>query len=255
MKVLKMHTDGLGTRTLHYSPGLARVVDRLPDGYHYAGDFYDAVKAVCCMENGVSLTDSDEEHHIYLQESRGAGSLREAEALGDYLCAGGWYAFGVTRTALRFSRADLMKPYQTGDEIPVEIIVTEIPEDVRRQIADPKFTRDNFRDVVGRINRKVAERTIKYARGEVIAEVDRLGIWTEIMPGTAHEEPYALHAWLREGLSISKDPISGEYDVVVGRRHRTHRMYPNKKCLSIDATSRRTHSELWVGFRPVIRSV
>ena len=98
------------------------------------------------------------------------------------------------------------------------MIVTDIGPYIS-QIADAKFGHDNFKDIIGGMNRTVGKRTLPYARGQVIEEMDPvLGIWRKIKMTDVHETPYALHAWLRENLDVPQDPISGEYDVAVGRR-------------------------------------
>ena len=253
-----------GTYPLNYSARLVRTIDYVPEGYATAepgkADFYDALKAASVMTDDegrpIIFPDANEEQCVYIIGSRDAKNLRNAEALRDYFGNNDkkWYAFGETRTALRFREADIQrrKPYNIGDEIPADVIVTDIPEDIRRQIADPKFTRGDFKGVINSMNRKVAERQIQYARGQVIDEMDSLGLWTKIRQTTEHTEPYALHAWLRDNLDVPRDPISGEYEVAVVRGSYWHH---GERCLDVDANHRRWDADSGDGFRPVVRGL
>lgn len=54
-------------------------------------------------------------------------------------------------TGLRFREADLRKPYQVNDKITAQVIETDITPFLS-QIADPKFTRDNWKDIIDQVN-------------------------------------------------------------------------------------------------------
>ena len=226
----------VGTRDLDYSPRLARTINHLPEGYATAeqgrADFYDTLKAAAVMtmearargeilvSQFLTPSDSNEAHHIYAQKSSGAKRLRDVEEFMNHFADNNesWYAWEETLTGLRFREADLRRPmpYNVGEKITAEKIETEITLDILMQIADPKFTRDNFRDIIGRINKVTGTVDVPYARGHVIREM-RNGIFTEVEPTTEHGESYVLHGWLRENLDVPKDPISGHYEVAVGR--------------------------------------
>ncbi|MBI4167851.1 MAG: hypothetical protein HY515_02740 [Candidatus Aenigmarchaeota archaeon] len=257
------------TYPLKYSSRLVRTINHLPQGYATAeqgkADFYDALKVAAVMtmdaqtkgEISVSQlltpSDSNEAHHIYVQKSGGAKKLRDVEALRDYFANNdeSWYAWEETLTGLRFRESDLRRPmpYNVGDKITAERIETEIPLDILMQIADPKFARDNFRDIIGIINKVDGTVDVPYARGHVIREM-RSGIFTEVGPTTEHGESYALHGWLPENLYVPKDPISGHYDLAVGRgsawRH-------GDGCLGVGALCGRSGAASSDGFRPVVR--
>ncbi len=225
-------------------------------------DFYDTVMAAVRMTDSemlasgkyLSLPMAGEEEAIYRKVSPGAKKLRNVEELRDYFANNdeAWHAWGWNSTGLRFREADLRSPYTVGDKITAEVIVTEIPEDVLRQIADPKFTRANWKDIIDKVNRVRGELAVPYARGHVIREMHpTLGIFTEVEPTTEHKAPYALHAWLRENLDVPQDPISGHYDLAVGRRVVWHRV--GGRCLSVGADFRRWFADSDGGFRPVVR--
>src|SRR3989338_2691380 len=204
------------TYSLQYSPRLVRT----------RADFYDTfIMAVRMTDPEMMATgkylsppSAGEEEAIYRKVTPDAKKLRNVEELRDYFANNddGWYAWGWTSTGLRFREANLRKPYNVGDKVTALVIETEIPEDIRRQIADPQFTRDNWKDIIDKVNHVKGEVTVPYARGNVIREMHpTLGIFTEVEPTTEHKAPYALHGWLSENLDISQDLISGHYDVAV----------------------------------------
>lgn len=244
-----------GTYPLRHSARLIRTINHLPEGYATAEqgrtDFYDALKVAAVK--GVDLPLAGEEESIYRQASRAAKRLRDTEELRDYFGNNdeGVYIWGHTRTGLRFRKADLRRTYVVGDKVTAEVIVTEIPEDIRRQIADSQFKRDNWKDVIGKINQVKGEMAVPYARGHVISAMDPTwGIFTEVEPTTEHRASYALHGWLRESLEIPQDPISGHYEVAVGR---SGHWRLGGGCLDVVAVSRRWRATSGAGFRPVAR--
>ena len=230
-----------GTYPLQYSPRLVRT----------SADFYDTLKATA--EMAVSLPTAGEEQAIYVQRSAGAKKLRDVEELMDYFGNNdeGVYIWGHNLTGLRFREADLRKPYNVGDKITALVIETDITPYLS-QIADPKFTRDNWKDIIGNVNKVKGELAVPYARGHVIREMHpTLGIFTGVEQTTEHKAPYALHGWLRENLDIPQDPISGQYEVAVGRRSAW--LLVEGGCLDVDAACRRGDASSDDGFRPVVR--
>ncbi len=251
----------IATCPLKYSSRLVRTINHLPEGYETAGpgmaDFYDTLKvaAVIAVADGKPITPSTagEEHQIYVQSIVGAEKLRDVEELRDYFANNdeGWYAWAHTLTGLRFHEADLRKPYNIGDKVTAEVIITDIAPYIS-QIADPKFTRENWKDIIEKINKVVAKLPVPYSRGHVIKEMhSTLDIFTEVEQTTEHKTPYALHGWLRENLDIPKDPISGHYEVAVGRGRRWHHV--GVRCPDVGADDRRWDANSYVGFRPVVR--
>src|SRR3989338_7692559 len=203
-------------------------------------------------EMAVSLPTSGEEHAIYSQKSAGAKRLRDVEELRDYFVNNdkSWYAWNWNTTGLRFREADLRKPYNVGDKITALVIETDITPYLS-QIADPQFTRNNWKDIIDKVNQVKDKLAVPYARGHVIREMHPIfGIFTEVEPTTEHETPYALHGWLRENLDVPQDPISGHYEVAVVRggywRH-------DERCLSVVAHCGRWDTDSDDGFRPVVR--
>ncbi len=229
------------TYSLKYSPRLFRT----------GADFYDTLKMAA--EMSVSLSTAGEEQAIYVQRSAGAKKLRDVEEFRDYFANNdeGAYIWGHNSTGLRFREADLRKPYNAGDKITALMIETDITLYVS-QIADPQFARENWKDIIDKVNHVKGEAAVPYARGHVIREMHpTLGIFTEVEPTTEHKAPYGLHAWLRENLDVPQDPISGHYDVAVGRR--CHWRHDGDGCLDVDADCRRWDANSLDGFRPVVR--
>jgi len=229
-----------GTYSLQYSPRLVRT----------RADFYDTLKMAA--EIAVSLPTAGEEQTIYAQRSAGAKKLRDLEEFRDYFGNNeeGWHAWIWTLTGLRFREADLRKPYNVGDKITALVIETDVTPYLS-QIANPKFTRENWKDIIDKVNHVKGELDVPYARGHVIREMHpTLGIFTEIEQTTRHRAPYALHGWLRENLDMPKDSISGHYDLAVERRCRW-RLDGDEGCLSVDAGYVRWGAGSGGGFRPV----
>ena len=259
----------LTIRTIRYSPRLVRTIHYLPEGYATVKsgkvDFYDTLKATALItmkarasgeiRDGQFLTpsDSNEAHHIYVKKSPGKERLRDVDEFRDHFDNNDedWYAWEETLTGLRFRKTDLRKPYRVGDKITAERIETEIPLDILVQIADPKFMHDNFRDIIGKINKVAGTVDVPYARGHVIREM-RDGIFTEVELTTEHGAPYALHGWLRGNLNIPQDTISGQYDVAVGRGCGWLRG-EDEGCLGVGADFGRSDADSDGGFRPVVR--
>ncbi len=250
-----------GPYSLLYSPRLVRTINHLPEGYATAepgrADFYDALKVAAVMSAAegkiITPSDSNEAHQIYVQKSPGAEKLQDVPEFRDHFGNNdeGWHAWEETLTGLRFRKADLLRPYKIGDKVTTEVIVTDITPYLS-QIADPKFTRDDFRAIIGGMNRIVATTDVPYAREEVVEEMDPvLGIWNRIKMTAEHDTPYALHAWLRRIMDIPKDPISGHYDVAVGRR--SYWFHDEDRCLDVDASYGRWDADSGVSFRPVVR--
>jgi len=240
-----------GTYSLQYSPRLVRT----------RADFYDTVMLAVRMSDPklmatgkyLSPPSAGEEESVYRKVTPSAEKLRDVEELRDYFANNdeGWHAWGHTLTGLRFREADLRKPYNVGDKITVLAIETDITPFLR-QIADPKFTRENWKDIIGKVNNVKGELAVPYARGHVIRELHpTLGIFTEVEPTTEHKAPYALHGWLRENLVVPKDPISGQYDVAVGRWSGWCR--GEDGCLGVVAYYGRWLAASPDGFRPVVR--
>jgi hypothetical protein len=251
---------------LDYSSRLVRTSDYFQENrdkpYFSDGhdpDFYDTLKVAAEMAvaagKNITLSDAGEEQQIYVQKSPGAKKLRDVEEFMDYFANnnGNWYAWEHSLTALRFRENDLNRDYRIGEKIKSEIILTKIPEDILRQIADEKFTHDNFKDIINKINKMVDSVDVPYSRGHVIKEMhSTLGIFTEVEKTTEHEAPHALHAWMRNNLQIPKDLISGHYDVAVGRGCSWH-LGVGEGCLNVDAGYGRSVAGSDVGFRPVVR--
>ncbi|MBI3190722.1 hypothetical protein HYZ41_03390 [archaeon] len=190
-------------------------------------DFYDTVMLAVRMTDPdlisagkyLSPPSAGEEEAVYRKASPGAKKLRDVEEFRDHFANNdeGVYIWGHSSTGLRFREADLRKPYNVGDKITAQVIETDITPYLR-DIADPKFTRDSWKDIIDKVNQVKGELAIPYCRGHVIREMHPIfGIFTEVEPTTEHKAPYALHAWLRENLDVSQDPISGHYDVAVVR--------------------------------------
>ena len=247
---------------LSYSPGLVRTIDILPKGYATAepgrADFYDMLKAaaVLSVAEGKTITpaNANEEQLIYVKKSAGAKELQDIEELKDYFGKNDekWHAWEQTLTGLRFRKQDLEKQYNIGDKITAQIIETYITPYIS-QIADPKFKRKNFRDIIEKINKVKDAVPVPYCRGQVISEMyPSLGIFKEVEKTSEHKAPYALHGWLRENLDIPKDPISGYHDIAVGRWS-DWRRGEDERCLSVDACYERSDSYSDDGFRPVVR--
>ena len=245
-----------GTYSLQYSPRLVRTINHLPDDYTTAesnrADFYDALKVAAVM--AVSLPTAGEEQAIYVQRSAGAKKLRDVEEFRDHFANNDErvYIWGHSLTGLRFRETDVRKPYNVGDKITAQVIETDISSYLS-QIADPKFTRENWKDIIDNVNHVKGEVAVPYARGHVIREMHpTLGIFTEVESTTEHKAPYALHGWLRENLDIPQDPISGHYEVAVVRRS-DWRHDEDGRCLGVDANYGRFDANSDVGFRPVVR--
>ncbi len=244
----------LGTYSLAYSPRLVRSIDHLPEGYATAesgrSDFYDALKVAVVM--GVSLPTAIEDQAIYVQRSAGVRKLRDVEEFRDHFANNdeGVYIWGHSLTGLRFREADLRRPYNVGDKITTQVVETDITPYLN-QIADPKFTRENWKDIIDKVNHVKGELAVPYARGHVIREMHpTFGIFTEVEPTTEHKASYALHGWLRENLDIPQDPISGHYEVAVERGCYGHH---DERCLGVGAYSGRWDAYSGDGFRPVVR--
>src|SRR3989338_8034345 len=236
------------TYSLQYSPRLVRT----------RADFYDTFIMAVRMTDPemmaagkyLSPPSAGEEEAIYRKASPGTRKLRDLEELRDYFANNdeNWYAWNWNTTGLRFREADLRKPYNVGDKITALVIETGIMSYLR-DIADPKFTRYNWKDIIDKVNHAKGELAVPYSRGHVIREMHPIfGIFTEVEQTTEHETPYALHGWLRENLDVPQDPISGHYDVAVERRSSWHH---GERCLSVDAGCRRWNSDSDGGFRPV----
>jgi hypothetical protein len=246
----------LGTYSISYSPRLVRSIDHLPEGYASAeydkSDFYDALKVAAVM--GVSLPTAGEEHAIYAQRGAGAKKLRDVEEFRDHFTNNDEkvYIWGHSLTGLRFREKDLRKPYNVGDKVTVQVIETDITPFLP-QIANPEFTRNNWKDIIGQVNHVKDELIIPYCRGQVIREMHPVhGIFTEVEPSIEHNAPSALHGWLRENLDLPQDPISGYYDVAVERRSCWHHDV-GERCLNVYADYRRLNASSNAGFRPVVR--
>jgi hypothetical protein len=236
-----------GTYPLLYSPRLVRT----------GADFYGTLKASAEMAvtagNCLSLPTDMEEHQVYVQKSPGLKKLWDADEFKDYFAKdnGGWHAWALSLTGLRFREKDLGKPYNLGDKVTAEVIITDIIPYIS-QIADKKFIRENWKDIIEEVNKVKGDITMPYSRGHVVRAVHPVfGIFTEIEPTTEHNAPYALHAWLRNNLDIQKDPISCYYDVAVGRWSDWHR--GEDWCLDVDACYERSVADPDSGFRPVVR--
>lgn len=234
--------------SFQYSSKLARSIDYLPEGYATEkpgeSDFYDALKVAAVM--GANLPTAQEEQVLYAKRTAGAKKLQNVEEFRDHFANNIW---GHSSTCLRFRKADLGKQYNAGYKVTVSVIETDITPCVS-QIADPKFTRNDWKDIIDKVNRVKSELAVPYARGHVIKEMHPdLGIFTEIELKTNHKPPYALHGWLRENLDIPLDPISGHYDVALERRNKKH----GDKCLSVVACFVRWDGHSANGFRPVVR--
>jgi len=206
------------------------------------------------VANGKIITppDANEEHHIYVQKSHGAKKLRNVDELKDYFAVdnGNWYAWAHTLTGLRFREADLGRPYNVGDKITAEVIETDITPFLS-EIADPKFTRESWKDIIDKVNHVKGEIAVPYNRGHVVREMQN-GIFTEIEKTTEHRTPFALHGWLRENLDVPQDPVSGHYDVAVGRRSSWHHD-EHGRCLLVSANFERWRASSSHGFRSVVR--
>jgi len=223
-------------------------------------DFYDNLKiaaerSVAAGKVIMPPDANEEEQYIYVQKISGAKRPSDVEELQDYFAKNedGWYAWAYTLTGLRVPEKYVCKTYRIGEKVPVQIIVTDITPYIS-QIADPRFTYDNWKDIIDKVNHVKAELAVPYSRGHVIREMhSTLGIFTEVEKTTEHKEPYALHAWLREDLQLPKDPISGYYDLAVGRR-RDWLLFMDM-CLAVDADHLRwiAHSYSDDSFRPVVR--
>ena len=240
----------LGTYSLDYSPRLVRT----------KADFYDTVMLAVRMSDPelmatgkyLSPPSAGEEQAIYVQRSGSAKKLRDVEELRDYFANNdeGWYAWGWNTTGLRFREADLRKPYNVGNKVTVLVIETDITPYLS-QIADPNFTRENWKDIIDKVNQVKGELAVPYARGHVIREMHpTLGIFTEVEPTTEHKASYALHGWLRENLDVPQDPISGQYEVAVGRGGG---WLHDERCLDVVAGYWRWGAGSGGGFRPVVR--
>ena len=191
--------------SIQYSPGLVRT----------RTDFYDTLKVAAEMAvaagNNLGPPTAGEEQHIYVQSALGAKRLQDVEELKDYFDNNGegWYAWGHTLTAVRLPEKFVGKKCIIGEKVPVQVIVTDISPYLS-QIADAKFTRENWKDIIGDVNKVKGELLVPYSRGNVIRAIHPIfGIFTEVEQTTEHEAPYDLHAWLRENLNVPKDPISG----------------------------------------------
>jgi hypothetical protein len=144
----------------------------------------------------------------------------------------------------------LRRPYNVGDKVTAQIIITDITPFLT-QIADPKFTRESWKDIIDEVNRVEGEIAVPYSRGHVIREMQN-GIFTEIEQTIDHRTPFALHGWLRENLDVPQDQISGHYDVAVGRRF-LWRHDEHDRCLVVSAGYVRCYAYSDAGFRPVVR--
>ncbi len=229
-----------GTYSLSYSPRLVRT----------GADFYDTLKFAA--EMAVCLPTAGEEQAIYAQRSAGAKKLQDVEEFRDYFANNdeNVYIWGHNSTGLRFRETDLRKSYNVGDKITALVIETDITPYLS-QIADPQFTRESWKDIIDKVNIIQGEILLPYARGNVIREMHpTLGIFTEIEQTTEHKAPFVLHGWLRENLDIPQDPISGHYDVAVGRGSY---WLPDghRGCLGVDAGYGRWGAYSGGGFRPV----
>ncbi len=218
-------------------------------------DFYDTLKAAAVMSvaSGQIITPpyAKEEHQIYIDKSAGAETLRDVEEFRDYFANNdeGVYLWGWNLTGLRLRESDLRKPYAIGDKIVVKVIETDIVPFIS-QIASPDFKRENWKDIIDKINHVKDEIEVPYARGQVVIAMNKYGIFTEIEQSTEHKTPFALHAWLRENLDMQQDPISGHYDLAVGRWCDRHRV---EGCLDVNAVYGRRSVFSNDGFRPVVR--
>jgi len=184
-----------GTYSLQHSPRLVRT----------RADFYDTVMQAVRMTDPEMLASglylsppsASEEEAVYRKVSPGAKKLRDVEELRDYFANNdeGWYAWNWNTTGIRFREADLRKPYNVGDKVTAEVIETDITPFLS-QIADPKFTHDNWKDIIDNVNHVKGELAVPYARGHVIREMHPVyGIFTEVEPTTEHKAPFALHGW------------------------------------------------------------
>ncbi|MBI4896173.1 MAG: hypothetical protein HY832_01360 [Candidatus Aenigmarchaeota archaeon] len=249
-----------GTGSLCYSPRLVQTNNHVPVGYATVEprrvDFYDTLKvaAVMAVAHGKLMTPSDanEAQEIYAQKSFGAKRLRDVEEFKDHFGNNNenWYAWEETLTGLRFREADLCKRYEIGDKITAEVIVTDITP-YFEQIADRNFTRENWKDIVEKINQIKGEVCMPYSRGHVIREMDPLGIFTEVEQTREHEMPLALHGWLIENLAVRKDSVTDRYDIAV--RRWSGWLHDGGGCLGVAAGCARSYADSDGGFRPVVR--
>lgn len=260
---MEVKVPRLTYNTIECSPRLVRTMDYLPEGYETAqpgrADFYDTLVVAVrmtpaeLMKTGRywSPPTEGEEQAVYTRESAGATALRDAEGLRDYFGNNDreWYAWGHTLTGLRFQRQYIGKSYHIGEEVPVQIIETDITPFIS-QINDASFKREDFRDIMRSADKVVGERTLQYCISQIIEEMDIFGLWKKIRQTKEHSELFALRGSLPENLDILKDPLLGTYDVAVVR-----------ECgkplgvgwLSVGANDGRLAAASDVGFRPVVR--
>lgn len=225
------------TLELTYSNSVVEYSSRL---VRTRADFYDTLKQVATMavatEKTLTLPTAAEEQALFALTSKGAETLASVEELKDYFGRNdeGWYAWGHTLTGIRIPETFVARPCKIGDRIPVLVIVTDTSSYVG-QIADSRFTRENWKDIIEDVNKIVGELTMPYSEGQVITEMDpKFGIFTEIDAKNDHCAPYALHGWLRKNLEVPIDPISGYRDLSVGRGGYWHSAAA-KKCLEVVA--------------------
>lgn len=223
-------------------------------------DFYDTLKASALLSSKenklITPYSAKEAHHIYTEKKTVARNLvndgdlgyKDIKDLDYFLYIGIWE---TTITGLRFRKKDLNNSYEIGDKITVEVIETDISKYIC-QIADPKFARENFKDIIADMNKVVGVARVPYARGETVREMNEYGIFEEIIiwkPQRFPNRRFSTHAYL-SNLSIPLDSISSQYDTIVSIQIGSYD-YPGSR--TIDAQSSRSYAELNQCFRCLIR--
>ncbi len=194
------------------------------------------------------------------------GTLGKFREFSDYFKRlytknGAYHGTGVagTLTALRFREADLRKLCEKPDKIPALVIETDISKYLS-QIADPKFKRENWKDIINEINIVKDEMQVPVphdSEGVLAKEMHPVyGIFTEVTGFNDHVDFPEFHAQLFHIYysRVLKDPISDNYDFGVGYHCSFH---PNVYigdmfCLQVLIDERST-MDTGNLFRPVIR--
>ncbi len=148
----------------------------------------------------------------------------------------GWHAIQWTATALRVPKGVNTGQREIGGngepKYRREVVAVDISPYLE-QIADPKFERDNWRDIIGLASRVEGEMDVPTGNGMVVVEYDSMfGIPSETREIELPHTGYNSHFWFNPQPNI--DRISGQYDVPVQLYSVPH-SGGGDRCLQVDA--------------------
>lgn len=176
-----------------------------------AADFYDTLTTVARLANGtwgfdMRASTAAEEHRIFLSEK--PGRLKRLERL--LVMKPEW---AYTITGLEVPQQYACKNCVPGDKLPATVTSIDIYH-YMDQIADPKFSKENWRDFIRQITIPLGDMEVPFT-GENwhsnVSGIDPLfGLFSELTYGG--DKP----VFGKIGYP-KKDPISGRYEYAVTR--------------------------------------